>query len=98
MEGFTFTLLPPSALPQLIDPVEGIDGDVASLDNNEAAEKSASGDAKVLTAWLFGAAVLKIPEIVCINVFFPCPPPLVLNGVVTLLLFAPDIDEEEVVE
>ena len=91
-------------LGQLIDPVEGIDGDVvASLDNTEAAEKSASGDANVRMVFPAGVPVLKIPEIVCIKVFFPLPPlftlppTLALLVVVAVLLF-PDITEDEDVE
>jgi hypothetical protein len=86
-------------LTALFEPTEVTEVDIASLDNIDA-EESSSGDAKFLGTRLFGAEgpLLKIPEIVCIKVFFPCIPPLVFPDGLMLALFPPDMDEDEVVE
>ena len=83
----------------LFDPTEFDCTADVSFDNSED-EESSSGDANVLGTWAFEAVdpPLNIPEIVCMKVFFPFRPPLVLDEGLILDLFPPDIEDEEVVE
>ena len=83
----------------LFDPFDVIDVGVASLDNKEAQESS-SGEAKVRGGWIdvFAFPPLKMPEIACMKVFFPFGPLLLFPDELMLLLFPPDIEEEEVAE
>ena len=69
------------------------------MDNKEAQESS-SGEAKVRGGWIavFAFPPLKMPEIACMKVFFPFGPLLLFPDELMLLLFPPDIEEEDVAE